>query len=161
MELMELAKNMEIQGKSYYEKLAVETPIKELSGIFKFLAEEEQRHFELFDHVAKSNSVPAITETDIDEKVGEVFSGLVKNFSMPTVSYDYAGAYRKAFEMETESVKYYTSLKDKIDVSLYPFIDFIIKQEKGHANLMDALMDFTEKPSVWLENAEWNHIDLY
>ncbi len=162
MKILDLAKEMEIQGRDYYHELANETPIESLTGIFQFLASEEQKHFDIFNSLDHGSKVATEGPSELVSRAKEVFSGLSENFRMPEAIYDYEAAYRKALDLEKKSIAYYTEIKSKLsDPGEIPTIDFIISQERIHARLMETLMEFVRKPKIWLENAEWNHLDAY
>jgi rubrerythrin len=162
MEVLALAQKMELEGKAYYERLAAETTVAELKGVFTFLAGEEQKHFDLFQSMEKKQAVASTENTgSMSQKVKEIFSVLTASFALPEVVYDYQAAYGKALEMERQSVKYYSDMAASVDSSEKKILNFIIAQEEGHAKLMESLMEFVANPKTWLENAEWRNIDSY
>lgn len=162
MNILEVAQKMEQEGIAYYEKLASETPVSELKGVFNFLAKEEHRHLELFQALAVNSPV---NQTDAGTatmgQVKKIFEQLTSSFTLPEIVYDYEAAYRKALSMEEESVKYYSEQLSSIDDKQKEIVTFIINQEKGHVKLLESLIDFVSNPKVWLENSEWNHLDTY
>lgn len=161
MDILIVAQNMEREGIAYYEKLAAETPVSELKGVFSFLAREELHHLELFQALAQKSVIPEVGDTTTMKKVKEIFQQLTKSFTLPEIVYDYEAAYRKALSMEEESVGYYSEMLNSIDDDQKKTLEFIINQEKGHVNLLESLIDFVSNPKVWLENSEWNHLDTY
>ena len=162
MDILEVAQKMEQEGIAYYEKLASETPVSELKGVFAFLAEEEQRHLEIFQTLASKKPVNDVGDgTSTTEQVKKIFEQLTTSFTLPEIVYDYEAAYRKALSMEEESVTYYSEQLSSIDDNQKETLDFIISQEKGHVKLLESLIDFVSNPKVWLENSEWNHLDTY
>ena len=162
MEVLALAQKMELEGKAYYERLAAETAVAELKGVFTFLAGEEQKHFDLFQSMEKKQGLPSTEGAgDMSTRVKEIFGVLSASFALPEVVYDYQAAYGKALEMERQSVKYYSELAASADASDKKILDFIIAQEEGHARLMESLMEFVANPKTWLENAEWRNIESY
>lgn len=162
MQMLEFAKKMELEGKAYYEKLAEESPLPMLKGVFTFLAEEEERHIELFDAMMKNQPVPVGTDNGaLVKKVKSVFEELRVSFTLPDVIYDYEAAYNKALGFEKESVRYYTAAVASADPSMKEALDYIIKQEEQHVRLIESLLAFVVAPKRWLENSEWHHLDAY
>jgi rubrerythrin len=161
MDILVVAQNMEREGITYYEKLATETPVSELKGVFSFLAREEQHHLELFQALGQKTAIPEADDATTMNKVKEIFQKLTKSFTLPEIVYDYEAAYRKALSMEEESVRYYSEMMNAIDDDQKQTLESIINQEKSHVKLLESLIDFVSNPKVWLENSEWNHLDTY
>ena len=47
MDIVKFALKMELDGKQFYEAAAAKASTKELKDIFLYLAQEEERHFQL------------------------------------------------------------------------------------------------------------------
>lgn len=162
MEILKLAQKMELEGKAYYERLAGETEVTQLKGVFSFLAEQEQGHYDLFKSMEQGAAPASVGEdATLGKKVKELFGTLSASFSLPEVVYDYQTAYGKALEMEKESVKLYTDLAADADEAGKKTVEFIIAQEESHVRLLESLIGFVGNTASWLENAEWRHIDTY
>lgn len=162
MDILEVAQKMEQEGIAYYSKLASETPVSELKGVFNFLAKEEQRHLEIFQAFAAEKTANGTGDsTSAMKEVKKIFEQLTTSFTLPEIVYDYEAAYRKALSMEEKTVKYYSEMLASIDANRRETLEFIISQEKAHVKLFEALIDFVGNPKAWLENSEWNHLDTY
>ena len=162
MEILTLAQSMELEGKAYYERLAAETEVPALKGVFTFLADQERMHYELFKAIERGQpSTHVEDDTMLGSKVKEFFGALDASFSMPEVIYDYQAAYGKALQMEKESVKLYTDLAVGVSDEGKRTVEFIIAQEEAHVRLIESLVEFVGNPKTWLENAEWRNIDAY
>jgi rubrerythrin len=162
MELLKLAQTMELEGKAYYERLAAETEVGALKGVFLFLAGQEQNHYDLFKAIEQGTESATIDDdATLGSKVKEFFGALDTSFSMPEVLYDYQTAYGKALQMEKESVAMYGDLAAKVTTGEKKTIDFIISQEESHVRLLESILEFVGSPKTWLENAEWRNVDAY
>ena len=165
MNFLHLAQEIELQGFNHYNKLADATPVKEISGIFRFLAREEKRHLEIFEALDRNADIPAVEDTGISEYAAKAFedlSGHFKTAGVPALSHN--DAYEKALGFEDKSIRFYTDAlngNDLSDESQRTVLESIIEQEKKHARLITSLMEFQRHPGEWLENAEWRHIDAY
>lgn len=159
MDALELAKNIEKEGKEYYLKLEKESPEHSLAGVFNFLAKEEQRHYDMFDAMQKKTPVHTEPGTASAE-AKKMFAGLSSHFALPEMFYDYTVAYMRALEMEKKSVALYdgmlatASSEDEKKV-----LSFLILEEQKHEHLIEHLIEFVNKPNVFLETAEFNHLD--
>ncbi len=158
MDIFEIAKNIEKEGKEYYLKLAKESPEPSLAGVFQFLAKEEQLHYDIFTAMQNKTPVSTIPGTSSSE-AKKMFSQLSSHFALPEMFYDYTAAYMRALEMERKSIKMYedmfaksTSEQDKKTLS------FLITEEERHEHLLEHLIEFVNEPNVFLETAEFNHL---
>lgn len=162
MDVLKIAQEMELKGKAYYEKMADETPVAELKGVFSFLAGEEQYHFNLFKALDDRGNVPEAAGTEtLDTRVKDAFSRITSSFTLPDAVYDYQAIYGKALQMETDTVSYYSEMLDTVTPDQRGTLEFIISQEKSHARLLEALIEFVNSPKTWIENSEWHHLDAY
>jgi rubrerythrin len=160
MDPFELAKNIELEGKAYYETLAKESPMSALSGIFGFLAKEEQQHYELFDAVQKKKSPGELTAGTVSGEAKRVFAALSSQFSLPETVYDYSKAYSKALELERKSISTYEDMLGKASSAAHKkILSFLIQEEQKHEHLVEHLLEFVSEPKTFLENAEFNHLN--
>ena len=65
MNVFDFALKMEVDGKAYYEKLAKKTDQPGLKTIFTRLAEDEQKHYDIFQELKAGAKAPAMPETTI------------------------------------------------------------------------------------------------
>lgn len=161
-DVWEFAKDIEVSGKEYYEKLADESAIEELSGVFTFLAGEEQRHYEIFDAMEKGLPAPELKHSGALQNAKDAFNSLASSLQVSEVIEDSESAYQKALGFEQKSIDLYQkALVDAKDDQQKAALEFIINQEKKHYRIVEAMMEFVRRPKEWLENAEWNHLDAY
>jgi|WetSurMetagenome_2_1015567.scaffolds.fasta_scaffold00110_33 rubrerythrin len=160
MDPLEIAKGIESEGKAYYEKLAAESPVKALAGVFALLASEEQKHFNLFAEWQKTKTAPAVPQPGTaSAEAKRIFAGLSEQFVFPQAVYDYAQAYAKALEMETKSIALYADMLSKATLQDdKKALQFLIAEEQKHEHLVEHLLEFANEPKEFLENAEFNHL---
>ncbi len=158
----EIAKEMEKEGRKFYKKLADESELKELKGVFNFLAQQEEGHYKAFCQLEGDEEIPFEEKVDAVQKAREIFSKVVPDFSVPSEINVAAETYKKARTLELSAVKYYSSLLESADSEKQKrVLKQIIKEEESHAQVLDALIDFISRPNEWLENAEFTHLDAY
>jgi rubrerythrin len=159
MDALELAKSIEKEGREYYLKLAKESPEPSLAGVFTFLAKEEQRHYDIFDALQKNALVRTEPGTALAE-AKKMFAGLSSHFALPEMFYDYTAAYMRALELERKSISLYDGMLIKASSSdEKKVLSFLILEEQKHEHLMEHLIEFVNKPNVFLDTAEFNHLD--
>ena len=99
-----LAMQIEVEGRKHYLAIAGEIPVPEISGIFRFLADEEQRHYELFAAWQRASHLPPIINTHVLVKARNAFQKLWEQFreaGLPAM--DYRDAYEKALAFEKKA----------------------------------------------------------
>ena len=162
MDLLELAKNIEQEGKEYYERLAKESVLPAIAGIFKLLAKEEQDHWDLFDAWQKNNTLSPAVPGTVNGEAKKVFEELAAHFNEQETVYDYTKAYSKALKLEQKSISFYENMLAKsTSADEKKVISSLIVEEQKHEHLMEHLLEFISRPKQWLENAEFNHLDEY
>lgn len=159
MNVLELAKHIEAQGKAYYLSLAENSP-KELKAVFTFLAEEEQYHYELFSSIEQQSPSSEPENRNLIQKAKEVFSKLAPDFSIPQTFCSVENHYSKALTMEQESIEFYNDLLENTKSEKErALIKIIITQEKKHSELVESIIELVRNTRQWIENAEWNHLN--
>lgn len=160
--IWEVAKKMEQEGKLFYEKLSAESTVKELTGVFDFLIEQEQLHYDTFCKFEEGEDVTVEEQVSALVKAKRIFSDITPDFKAPEGLSIVAETYEKAKSLETKTIRYYTSLLDNVDTpERKKILEKIIDEEKSHEALMTALIDFVSRPAEWLENAEFTNLDEY
>jgi rubrerythrin len=159
MDALELAKNIEKEGLEYYLKLAKESLEPALAGVFGFLAKEEQRHYDIFSALQRKAPVKTEPGTALAE-AKKIFIGLSSHFSLPEMFYDYTAAYMRALELEIKSVELYEGMLTKASsMDERRILSFLLLEEQKHKHLMEHMIEFVNKPNVYLETAEFNHLE--
>lgn len=164
MDFLELAKKIEKQGMEQYALMARTLEVKGLNGIFAYMAEQEKRHYELFDSwQRKEPARPRLPEETVLVKAKEAFEKLAKHFIGAdfVAPVNYEQAYKQALQFENNSIELYSETLSKLDDGQQSVLVSIIKEEKAHARFITDLMEFLRHPGEWLENAEWHHSEEY
>lgn len=164
MNIYDYAIQMEKDGEAYYRELGRKSNDEGLQFIFTLLADEEVSHYTIIEQMSQSDPNATLSEKEKDvlqsaktifaemqERIGEI------NFNMPQVEF-----YRKALETEKKSVDYYLEMSKKVENEAHQAIfQKLAKEEKKHLFLMENLVNFVSRPTTWIEDAEFNHLDEY
>lgn len=165
MDFLETAKEIERQGYRQYLNLAVKTPVREIGGIFEFLAGEEMKHLAIFESLDRNENPPVVEDSGIIEYATATLERLSEQFKLAGApAIDYEDAYGKALELELKSVEFYTNALNEAvleGTDRQSVLLAIIEQEKLHARLISSIMELLRHPGEWLENAEWYHLDEF
>ena len=160
--VFEVAKNMELEGEEFYKKLADETAIDELKGVFHFLAEQEKEHFTFFEYMQEEKTSTYQQTKNAITAAKEAFKKITPNFKAPDSPEAVESAYTNAVNLEKNSIAYYTSLLNTIDEDEQKqALQWIIEEEKKHQIIMESMVEFSTAPKQWIENAEFNLLDEF
>jgi rubrerythrin len=164
MDVFEYAMKMEMDGKSYYEEHAAKMNNPALKQILLELAGDEQKHYIIFKSMRDGVAVKyePSRDTKIFDRVRNVFEQMKADegeFAFPADAKD---VWIKAREIERETETFYrekaAGLEDKDQQML---LNKIADEEHKHWVTMEQVIKFLDRPSTWLENAEWNHLEDY
>lgn len=167
MDILDFAKKIEKEGYEYYRDLSKDTKSKKLAGIFKFLANEEQKHFNLFDAYQSTQDGPTMDDEsnlnqDIISRAKDVFKSLSKDIGVIDPEDETEAAYQKAISLEKNSISFYKyAIKESNDPFQQKAIQIILDEEMKHLMILRSIVDFVKRPKEWLENAEWHNLEEY
>lgn len=164
MNIYDYAIQMEKDGEAYYRELGRKSKAEGLQFIFSILADEEVSHYTILEKMKASapNLKLSAKEKDILKSAKNIFAEMQEkmdeiNFDLPQVDF-----YRHALETEEKSIEYYLDMSEKVENEAHQAIFLnLAKEEKKHKFLMENLITFVSRPTTWLEDAEFNHLDEY
>ncbi len=155
MDVLEIAKNMELEGKELYETQMKKTNDEGLKKILKMLAEQEQEHYNIFNALQKQN--PLKIKKESFKEVKGVFKELRKD-----IPQDHIEFYKKVLEIEKKSQQLYEEIAEKQeDLEKKEIIERIAKEEHKHWIIIKNIIDYIKRPEQWVEDPEFHHLDDY
>ncbi len=160
MDIYEYAMQMERDGEELYRDLAGRVVNPGLRTILLMLADAEGRHYRLFQNMKKNDSV-SMTGTSILNDVKNIFVKMKeeKAFEVDVSQID---LYRKAQNIEKMTQNFYEEKAGEVrDKSQAGVFLKIAEEEKRHYFILENIINFVNKPSSWLENPEWFHMEEY
>jgi rubrerythrin len=158
MNLFEFALKMELDGKAYYEKLALETSDVGLKAIFLNLAADELKHY---DTVKKMwEGVPAVmADSTALETSKNLFQDLMSDKSIVVSMKKSIDGYQHARKIEADSVRFYEKMaKQENNTESKQLLIKIANEEKKHYNIMENLYDYTLAPQNFLAWGEFSNL---
>ncbi len=161
MDIFEFAKEKEEQAELLYRDLALKSPDEGLHKIFSMLADEEEKHYEVIEAMQAQTDVE-IAQTPILDNVIGIFekirdSGKKFNFDKSQIK-----LYQQAEEIEAHARDFYYEKAQEVENPAQKDIFLqLAEQEKNHYMLIDNLVEFVSRPTQWLENAEFYHLEDY
>lgn len=160
--MWDTAKGIEEQGREYYLELAGKEPDNGIAGVLRKLADEERKHYELFDSMEKRTGISPPAPSGIVTDAKQVFAGLSESFNETAALEDAVDMYEKALALEKKSIDYYGEALDKAgEQQQKEMLSFVRGEERKHERIVQSLLDFVRRPREWLENAEFTHLEEY
>ena len=160
MNVYEFAKQMEQDGKAFYEKMAAQTADPGVRQILTMLADDEAKHYEIVQQLEKQATAPEMAPTDILANARNVFA------QMQGQSLELGGlqvaVYRQAQELEQKSRDFYRERAGASQNAAHKALFLkLADEEQRHYFLLDHMIEFVDRPRTWIEDAEFNHLQAY
>ncbi|WP_333803722.1 ferritin-like domain-containing protein [Sulfurospirillum sp.] len=159
MNVYEYAMKVEKDGERYYRELAEKTSDKGVKSILIMLADEEVKHYIVFDKMSKNQIIPTQPSVDIFKHTKNIFEKLQKENATPSFSQDQIEFYKSALLSEENSYKFYTEKALMVeDAEQKKAFLRIAEEERAHYVLLENLVEYVSAPEQWVESAEFNHL---
>lgn len=141
-----MATELERRGIVFYETLEKKTHAEEGRRIFRFLADEERRHLEIFSELL--GKVPEVF-LDVDEEASRylgaiVESGVLRRVLNGEVNTEVLGvseALDTGIQVEKESILFYQSFLPFVAAEKRQWVEEVIAEEKRHFVRLSALRE--------------------
>ncbi len=160
MDIFDFAMQMEEDGKNFYLELVEKATDKGMKSIFKMLANDELKHYYIIKDMKEKQ--PVMAETEVLENAKNIFAEMKeKNEEMdfPASAID---LYKKAQEIEERSRSFYLDRSEEIEGPGQKELFLkLAEEEKKHYFLLENIIEFVSRPQTWLENAEFNRLEIY
>jgi len=151
-----IAIQMEKDGYAFYTKAAAQTNSNMGRTIFESLADDEQRHLDVFqkmfeDKIGQSEWNDLINSSKKYANI-PIFPLDIKDASGMDPDSTEIDALRMAMDSEKEAIDYYNNIKENLDDrELKNVIDEIINQEKNHYSLLEKEFNHINSTGYWFE----------
>jgi rubrerythrin len=140
--------------------LAEKTNDAGLKSILTMLADEEIKHYVVFDKMNKKQIIPTQPHVDVFSSAKTIFQKMREENQTATFSDDQIDFYKSALRSEENSYKFYIEkalmLEDEEQKAIFMRI---AEEERQHMVLLENLVEYISFPERWLENAEFNHME--
>lgn len=160
MKVLDYALQMEADGKEYYEVMARQAVQPGLKTIFMRLAEDEQKHYEVFKKLIAGSSDLRMQESTVLAEAKNVFAEL-QSENLAGVA-DSLAAYRHAMKLEAESCRLYEqAAKDEQSPAIQTLLLKIAEEEQKHFNILENIYLFISAPSqhpAWAESSNFDDL---
>lgn len=153
MDIFEIAIQMEKEGAVFYYDLADKAPTKGFKTIFKMLAEDEEKHQEVFTKL-KNKSESVMVPTKVADKAMSIIRGFKKeDFEKEKAQMQ---VYERALNVEKMSIEFYEAQMGNLETEeMRKNVEEILNEEKRHYSMLEELIKMLSRPESWVENAEF------
>ena len=161
MNIFEFAMEKEKLSEQYYRELAAKTSNKGLTHIFDMLAGQEAGHYEIVSKM-REGTPQEVGETTLLADAKAVFVKMREAVDKFDLNIGELELYKKAQEIEKQARSFYLEkAEDTADKTQRNIFLMLANEEKKHYFLLDNIIDFVSQPEMWLENAEFVHMEEY
>lgn len=162
MNIYEFVMQREKESEQYYRSLAQKTDHAGLQTILNLLADEEAKHFAAVKHLMENDDAPEMRDSTTLTEARRLFKQMKKDNQLQAGGIDEEDLVQMAVEREDEAEKYY---REKAELETLPdrkaLLLRIADEEGNHKELAENILELIQKPSMWLEDAEWYHLEEY
>ena len=160
MNIFDFAIKMEQDGKAYYDKLAKDATLPGLRTIFAGLAEDEQKHYDIFVALRDGRKNVAMADSTVLEFSKNVFAALPTD-SGEAVKDD-LDSYRHAMDLEAESFRLYeNAAKEEQEEGTKRLLLKIAAEEHRHFEILENIYSFANAPNQFLAWGEFSNLGQF
>jgi len=160
MNVFDFAIKMEKDGKAFYEKLAKSATLPGLQTIFTRLAEDEQKHCDIFLALQGGEKKVAMADSTALELAKNVFAKLPKDAGTD-IKGDLA-SYQYAMQIEAESFRLYEdAAKHEKEAGTKELLLKIAAEEHKHFQIIENIFAFTNAPNQYLAWGEFSNLEEF
>jgi len=160
MNIFLYAMQMEKDGEDFYCQLAQQTANQGLRTILDMLAAEEAKHYRAIEEMRSAR--PDLAETTVLSDAKNIFAQIKESNESFDFDLGQIELYKKAQELERKSMDFYTEKAHEVEEEYQKVIFLrLADEEKKHYFLLENIIECVSRPEMWLENAEFCHLDEY
>jgi len=155
MNIYEYAMQLELDGERYYRELADKMQDIGMKNIFIMLADEEVKHYILFEKMNKQQTFTIQHSTHLIKHTLLLFRKMREenpNFSFSRLHIE---SFKSALRTEENSYQFYLEKGNMLeDGEQKEAFLRIAEEEKEHMILLQNLLSLVEDPQQWIESHE-------
>jgi rubrerythrin len=166
LEALNIAINMEIDGQKYYLKASQESKSEVGKELLKSLAEEEDRHKQIFTRIYEAirnkKAWPKVElPKDADKRLRTILNkASVAESPVSRADSTELDAVQTAINMEVKTLEFYTneskSARYDTEKELY---DKLAAEERQHQLILIDYYDYIKDPAQWFASKEHSSLD--
>ena len=156
-EAIAAARQLEVEGLTFFQEKAETTPGKILKELFTSLAADEKKHIQWLDEMAPGVADAATANRDLLEQLKGVFSSEAASEGLKEATSD-VDVLDLAIALEQKTADVYTDwATTQTDEKITALGKVLAGQELFHKQLLENTKQFLEKPGDWfMQEEKWN-----
>ena len=161
MDVLDYCLKMEQDGEKFYRDMADKCQLPGMKKILNMMANDEVEHQNYFKNL-KQKAQTKYSKTTIISESKNVFQEMKDRKDILNLEGTNVDLLKEAHGVELKSEAFYREKAAELDNDeAKKLLNNIADEEKKHAELLTNLIEFVSKPDIWIENAEFNHIEDY
>jgi rubrerythrin len=163
MDVFKFGKKMELDGKEFYEKQAKKVGVSGLQNIFRRLAEDEQKHYDILLRLEQENLDTSMTDSSVLDEAKNVFEVLNASEDKPsTIDGGDLEGYHHAMKVEADSFRFYEkAAAEEQNEGVRELLLRIAREEHRHFNILESIYDFVNAPNQYFAWGEFSNLDEF
>lgn len=155
MNLFEFSIQMEKDAEALYRKMAQNAPNEGVKKVLLLLAEDEVKHRIAIEQL--QNNLDVETAQGYALEIKTIFEEMKGDKNITSITTDTIEDYEKAVEIEKKGLEFYKEkFAEAEDDASKKLFKLLMNQEAYHLQTTQNLLDMVQRPSWWVENAEFN-----
>jgi rubrerythrin len=156
VEAVAAAKQLEVEGRSFYLEAANRSSNKAVGTMFTSLAADEENHLRWLDALASGTDSPAEANRALLAALKDVFGSFSAD-EVPAHTATDTAAIDFAIGIEDRSARVYGEWAQNEDQSLRDLGRVLVGQERFHRQLLENAREYLERPGDWfMQEERWN-----
>jgi len=162
MDFINYALEMEQKVRQYYLELADNCMQNEgINNILNMLATEHEKHYDTLK-LMEQDKCNSMEKAESFKGVDNIFRQMRQNKDTFSCDIDQMTLYKKALNLVEKKYDFYSEVLKNIDCpENKKIIEQIRKEEKHQKYVLENIIEMVNRPSVWIENAEFYHFEEY
>ncbi len=166
MDILEFAMQMELDGKAFYEKGMERAENPSVKKIFKMLADEEHRHYQVFRKLSSGEKPDPATDLTPSgatlNEVKNIFKEMTDAGKESLEGDTTKDLWLEALEVEKKAEKMYRDAAEKeTDIHRKDILTKIADEEKTHIYLIDNLISFLADPETFIASQNYKNFQSW
>jgi len=153
------AMHFEREGVVLYRRLAQKTRDGGLRNIFRWLADQEERHQQIIGKLKAGRAVSGRGKVNF-KRIKRIFRKMQLHVEEMEARPSAVTAYKAALVVEKRSVVFYTTrARATRNPDEKEILIMLAGEERKHMVVLENLLDFMAEPADWVEDAEFTKLD--
>ncbi|MDY0291645.1 MAG: ferritin family protein [Desulfuromonadaceae bacterium] len=160
MNVFAFGKKMELDGKEFYTQQAKKIGVPGLRNIFKRLAEDEQKHYDILVQLEQEHSDTSMLDSTVLAEAKNVFEDLLaSDKKLTSVDGGDLEGYRRAMKIEADSFRLYEkAAAEEQNEHVRQLLLRIAAEEHRHFNILESIYQFVNAPNQFFVWGEFSNI---